>query len=72
MGNAMSAMSREDREAESERERWANGGKAIVNRDDLLLLLLAVNGLLKRDRAETKPFVAAFDRISGFHFPDKF
>lgn len=72
MSNAMSAMSREEREEERERDRWAKGGKAIVDRDDLLLLLLAVNGLLKRDRAEIQPFAAAFDRISGFHFPDKF
>lgn len=52
MGNAMSAMSREEREEERAqriRERLANGGKAIVDRDALLALIASIDAVERID-----------------------
>lgn len=54
MGNAMSAMSREEREDQRQRDRLAMGGKALVNRDALLRLVSSIDAIGRIDPAKVE------------------
>lgn len=53
MGNAMSALSREEREEMRQRVKFEEAGKAIVSREDLLALISSIDAVERIDSTLT-------------------